>query len=59
MKQSFKLQPDHPAGYIYMGNAIWLNYLADLRRLQTNVYNKNDAFFDTRQEDKADAKGGC
>jgi hypothetical protein len=49
-------QPDHPAGYIYMGYAIWLNYLADLRRLQTNVYNKNDAFFDTRKEDKADVK---
>ncbi len=48
--------PDHPAGYIYMGYAIWLNYLADLRRLQTNVYNKNNAFFDTRTEDKADAK---
>src|SRR5262245_59392100 len=48
--------PDHPAGYIYMGCAIWLNYLADLRRLQTNVYNKNNAFFDTRKEDKADAK---
>lgn len=48
--------PNHPAGYIYMGYAIWLNYLADLRRLQTNVYNKNNAFFDTRKEDKADAK---
>jgi tetratricopeptide (TPR) repeat protein len=48
--------PDHPAGYIYMGYAIWLNYLADLRRLQTNVYNKNNAFFDTRKEDKADTK---
>lgn len=48
--------PNQPAGYIYMGYAIWLNYLADLRRLQTNVYNKNNAFFDTRTEDKADAK---
>ncbi len=51
-----KAHPDLPAGYIYMGYAIWLNYLADLRRLQTNVYNKNNAFFDTRTEDKADAK---
>jgi hypothetical protein len=48
--------PNQPAGYIYLGYAIWLNYLADLRRLQTNVYNKNNAFFDTRKEDKADAK---
>jgi tetratricopeptide (TPR) repeat protein len=48
--------PNQPAGYIYMGYAIWLNYLADLRRLQTNVYNRNNAFFDTRKEDKADAK---
>jgi tetratricopeptide (TPR) repeat protein len=48
--------PNQPAGYIYLGYAIWLNYLADLRRLQTNVYNKNNAFFDTRTEDKADAK---
>ncbi|MCI0417190.1 hypothetical protein L0222_30840 [bacterium] len=48
--------PTQPAGYVYLGNAIWLNYLADLRRLQTNVYNKNNAFFDTKTQDKADPK---
>jgi tetratricopeptide (TPR) repeat protein len=48
--------PNHPAGYINLGKAVWLNYLADLRRLQTNVYNKNDAFFDTEKEEKANPK---
>ncbi len=48
--------PKHPAGYIYTGNAIWLHHLADLRRLQSNVYNKSDAFFDNEKQEKANPK---
>ena len=37
--------PDHPAGYIYLAGSIWLEHLAALRRLQTQLYNRNDSFF--------------
>src|SRR5688572_6093717 len=40
--------PKHPAGYIYAGTTLWLEQLAGLRRMQTQLYNRNDAFF--RQE---------
>ncbi|HEY4490538.1 MAG TPA: hypothetical protein VI958_01010, partial [Acidobacteriota bacterium] len=40
-----KVDPQHPAGYIYTASTVWLNYLFKLRRLQTSLYNRNDAFF--------------
>src|SRR5439155_17163747 len=40
-----KIAPEHPAGYIYLAATIWLEHLAALRRLQTGLYNRNDAFF--------------
>jgi len=43
--QMTKLDAGHPAGYIYTAGSIWLNYLFKLRRLQTSLYNRNDAFF--------------
>jgi tetratricopeptide (TPR) repeat protein len=55
-EKMIQLDPKHPAGYIYLGNSIWLNYLADLRRLQSNVYNKSNAFFDTEKQEKANPK---
>jgi len=45
--------PDHPAGYIYLANTIWLGHLAELRRLQTSVYNRGDSFFG-KKEDEVD-----
>ncbi len=42
--------PDHPAGYIYLAGSIWLEHLAALRRLQTQLYNRNDAFFAARAD---------
>src|SRR5262245_39562093 len=48
--------PNDPAGHIYMANAIWLGHLASLRRLQTNVYNRDDSFFDEKANDEVDPK---
>lgn len=48
--------PDEPAGDLYEANAIWLKYLASLRRLQSNVYNRNNAFFDDKANDAVDPK---
>jgi tetratricopeptide (TPR) repeat protein len=47
--------PKHPAGYIYLANTIWLGQLAELRRLQTNVYNRGNSFF-SKTEDAVDPK---
>jgi tetratricopeptide (TPR) repeat protein len=44
-QEMIALEPRNPAGYVYLANAIWLNYLASLRRLQSNVYNKGNAFY--------------
>ena len=56
-KTSFEVMvqtaPDHPAGYIYLANTIWLGHLAELRRLQTSVYNRGDSFFG-KKEDEVD-----
>jgi tetratricopeptide (TPR) repeat protein len=45
-----RMEPKHPAGYVYLASAVWLEHLASLRRLQFQLYNKNNAFFMARQE---------
>lgn len=50
-----RMAPDHPAGYIYLADTVWLQHLAALRRLQSRVYNRSDAFF-SKTEDAADPK---
>ncbi|MCI0415058.1 hypothetical protein L0222_19985 [bacterium] len=49
------LDPQHPAGHVYMANTIWLGHLAQLRRLQTNIYNRGNSFF-SKTEDAVDPK---
>lgn len=49
-----KVAPDHPAGFVYLADTIWLGRLAELRRLQTGLYG-NDAFF-SKNEDPLDPK---
>ncbi len=50
-EQMIKTEPRHPAGYIYCANAIWENQLGTLRRLQTRLYSKTDAFFRESNEE--------
>jgi tetratricopeptide (TPR) repeat protein len=45
--------PKHPAGYVYLASAIWLEHLSELRRLQSQLYNRGNAFF-RQQKDKTD-----
>jgi tetratricopeptide (TPR) repeat protein len=40
-----RIEPRHPAGYVYLASAVWLEHLASLRRLQFQIYNRNNAFF--------------
>lgn len=54
-EEMIKQDPNHPAGYSYLANAIWLGHLASLRRLQTGVYNRGDSFF-VEKEDLVDPK---
>jgi tetratricopeptide (TPR) repeat protein len=48
-----KTDPKHPAGYVYLASAIWLEHLSGLRRLQTQLYSRGNAFF-RQQKDKTD-----
>src|SRR5262245_12151065 len=49
-EQMTRLEPKHPSGYIYLASAIWLEHLSKLRRLQSQIYNRNNAFFQTSQD---------
>jgi len=44
-QEMIAMDPAHPAGYIYLASSVWLKHLAFLRRLQTQLYNRNDSFF--------------
>jgi tetratricopeptide (TPR) repeat protein len=45
-----RLEPKHPSGYIYLASTIWLEHLSKLRRLQSQIYNRNNVFFRTAQD---------
>jgi hypothetical protein len=44
----------HPAGYVYLGSALWLQELTRLRRIQTQLYNRGNAFFRQREKPVVD-----
>jgi tetratricopeptide (TPR) repeat protein len=39
----------HPAGYVYLASAVWLEHLSKLRGIQTQIYNRGNAFFRLRE----------
>jgi tetratricopeptide (TPR) repeat protein len=49
-----KLDPEHPAGYLYLATTQWLTILYSMRRLQSELYN-NDSFY-APEEEKVDPK---
>jgi len=51
-----KLAPDHPAGYVYMANNLWLETLYLNRRLMTSVYTSGSFYAQDKDEDKGDQK---
>ncbi len=53
-----KLQPQHPAGDIYLATVIWLEHLNKSRRLQTSLYRDESSFYagadKAREENEGD-----
>jgi tetratricopeptide (TPR) repeat protein len=48
--------PDHPAGYLYLANNIWLETLYLTRRLTTSVYTGGSFYAENPNEDKVDPR---
>lgn len=51
-----RLAPDHPAGYVYLANNLWLETLYQSRRLTTSVYTGGSFYAQDKDEDKVDPK---
>ena len=51
-----KLAPDHPAGFLYLANNLWLETLAASRRLNTSVYTSGSFYEQDKDEDRSDPK---
>ncbi len=54
--QMTKLAPDHPAGYVYLANNLWLELLNQSRRLTTSTYTGGSFYAQDKDEDKVDPK---
>lgn len=52
-----KLQPQHPAGDIYLATTIWLEHLNKSRRLQTGLYSDDSSFYAGAENAKEDSEG--
>ncbi|HEY7547542.1 MAG TPA: hypothetical protein VID27_21775, partial [Blastocatellia bacterium] len=51
-----RLAPDHPAGYVYLANNLWLEYLNASRRLSTSLYTGQSFYQQDKEEDASDLK---
>ena len=51
-----RIAPDHPAGYVYLANTLWLETLFQSRRLTTSVYTSGSFYAQDKTEDASDAK---
>ena len=54
--QMTRIAPDHPAGYVYLANNLWLETLYQSRRLSTSVYTGGSFYSQDKDEDKVDPK---
>lgn len=54
--QMTRLAPDHPAGYVYLANNLWLETLYQGRRLTTSVYTGGSFYAQDKNEDQVDQK---
>jgi tetratricopeptide (TPR) repeat protein len=54
--QMTRLVPDHPAGYLYLANNLWLETLAGSRRLMTSVYTGGSFYQEVKKEDRVDPR---
>jgi hypothetical protein len=51
-----QISPDHPAGYVYLANNLWLETLNASRRLNTSLYTGGSFYSQDSNEDKVDPK---
>ena len=51
-----QVAPDHPAGYVYLANNLWLETLNASRRLSTSLYAGGSFYSQDSNEDKVDPK---
>lgn len=51
-----KIAPDHPAGYVYLANNLWLETLNQSRRLTTTTYTTGSFYSQDKDEDMVDPK---
>lgn len=51
-----RIAPDHPAGYVYLANNLWLETLFRSRRLATSIYTGTSFYSQDKSEDRSDAK---
>jgi tetratricopeptide (TPR) repeat protein len=51
-----RVAPEHPAGYVYLANNLWLETLNARRRLSTSVYTGESFYLQGSNDDKVDAK---
>jgi hypothetical protein len=54
--QMTRLAPDHPAGYVYLANNLWLETLYQGRRLTTSLYTGGSFYSQDKDEDQVDQK---
>lgn len=51
-----RLVPEHPAGYVYLANNLWLETLNARRRLSTSIYTGDSFYSQGLSDDKVDPK---
>jgi len=51
-----QVAPDHPSGYVYLANNLWLETLNASRRLSTSLYSGGSFYSQESSEDKVDPK---
>lgn len=51
-----KIAPEHPAGYVYLANNLWLETLNQSRRLTSSTYTTGSFYSQDKDEDKVDPK---
>src|SRR5215467_4096110 len=52
--QMTKIMPDHPAGYVYLANDLWLETLNKSRRLSTSLYSGTSFYIQKSESDTSD-----
>ena len=51
-----KIAPEHPAGYVYLANNLWLETLNQSRRLTSSTYTTGSFYAQDKDEDKVDPR---